>query len=121
MAAIASLTRGQYGLPSAPHCHTTGNDHDHPSRVHCDPHEPPPWGYLPAPPSPDPRTGLIWHDFLRHVGWRGLWWITGDIGRHPYKSDALYLKEWHERIEGHMWRPPKWLESLADDSYPSGS
>ena len=86
----------------------------------CDPHKPPPWGYLPPPPNPDPRTSLLYHDFLRKTGDPKLWWVSGWIATHPSKLLERYLKEWGRIVEGTMWEPPMKIQSLADPAFHEG-
>jgi hypothetical protein len=115
----------QFCLPPAPHCrqssHTsspadTSLHSPEPLPSYCDPHEPPPWGYLAPAPARDPRTGLIRHDFLRHMGDRDVWFIQGDVALHSwyFKSLEGYEAEWEKHIKGKMWAPPAWLKAYSD-------
>ncbi|KAK4685573.1 hypothetical protein P7C73_g4576, partial [Tremellales sp. Uapishka_1] len=99
-------------LPPAPQCRGPLDT----LPPYCDPRRPPPWGWRCPPSSPDPRTGLIRHDFLRRMGDKYVWFIKGDLARHSYWFKPLegYEAEWRERIQGKIWTPPGWLKRYAD-------
>jgi hypothetical protein len=111
--------RAQFCLPSAPDCRKHppySGISDDPLPAYCDPNAPPPWGYLPPPPSLDPRTHLVRYDFLLRMSDKGVWWASGEVARHSkwFKPLDGYEREWESRIKGKVWEPPTWLELYAD-------
>ena len=115
----------QFGLPSGLQCRPPHHPLAQPYRYnasdglpsYCDPHRAPPWGWLPPPPSPDPRTGLIRHDYLRDMG-DPSWPLTrqSKVCTHgwAWKWVEPYERESLRRAEAGLWKVPKWLEQFAD-------
>lgn len=100
-----------YSLPSAPHCQGRNTSE-------CNPHTIPPYGWMPLPKNPDPRTELNRHDFERRAGdpaWIG---TKGDLAMHGwwFKFPEYWEKEWRRSCMGKMWSPPAWLKQFADET-----
>jgi len=108
---ICLLAYKQYCLPSAPQCLGPGLHPDY-----CDPQKPPPWGWKANPPSIDPRTDLVRHEYGRRMGEVNVWFMKGDIALHgwTYKPLKGYEKGMLKMLKGKNWIPPKWLEQYAD-------